>query len=172
MQARYDTELPPFMSIVRHTGRPVILGMDGLLKQSPEPVASRAKVTSESDSSAADTLSTESIKNKQIRTPQKDQKPFWADLQRSICMCQAFLGILGSCGQIILLKFLSVATYGMLCSTRPPTSYVWCSQNDSRRSCSCDELCSCDWGLINWQKLCFLSWRRHMSCEILNVSLV
>ena len=29
--ARYDTELPPIISIVRHPGRPVILGTDGLL---------------------------------------------------------------------------------------------------------------------------------------------
>ena len=28
VQARYDAELPPFISIVRHPGRPVILGMD------------------------------------------------------------------------------------------------------------------------------------------------
>ena len=30
MQARYDAELPPFISLVRHPGHPVILGMDFL----------------------------------------------------------------------------------------------------------------------------------------------
>ena len=28
VQARYDAELPPFISIVRYPGRPVILGME------------------------------------------------------------------------------------------------------------------------------------------------
>ena len=30
VRARYDVELPPFISIVRYTGRPVILGMETL----------------------------------------------------------------------------------------------------------------------------------------------
>ena len=40
MRARYDAELPPFISIVRHPGRPVFLGVDrssGVLRpEAPE----------------------------------------------------------------------------------------------------------------------------------------
>ena len=38
VRARYGAELPPFMSIVRYPGRPVILGMDKTLKGAYNPV--------------------------------------------------------------------------------------------------------------------------------------
>ena len=40
VQARYDAELPPFISIVQHTGRPVMLGME---PRSPKRVAKESK---------------------------------------------------------------------------------------------------------------------------------